>query len=119
MDYILYNLKTMDEIARGDQGFIREMVIIFVENVTADIGSIQFLLSTENWTAIAEKAHKLVSNFAYLGADSLQALAADIERSVIRDHDLSGIADKTLKMCHEGISLVNQVKKDFDLMDTN
>ena len=119
MDYILYNLNKLDEIAQGDQGFILEMVGIFVENVSADIEHIQSLQSEGNWVAIAEKAHKLASNFAYLGADSLQVLAADIEKSVIHDHNLTGIADKTLKLCHEGTSLIDQVKKDFKIVCAN
>ena len=109
----LYNLKKLEEIAQGDQGFIRDMLITFVENVTFDICSIKSLKSAENWTAIAETAHKLASNFAYLGASSLQALAADIEKSVINDHNLTGVADKTEKMCDEGNMLINQLEKDF------
>ena len=110
-----YNLKKLDEIARGDQGFVREMVVTFVENVTNDIDSIQSLKLVENWTVIGETAHKLASNFAYLGADSLQVLAASIEKMIINDKNLEGIADKTEKMCSEGTLLVNQLKKDFDI----
>ena len=114
-----YNLKKLGEIAQGDQGFMQEMLVIFVENVTADVYSIQSLKSAENWTAIAEIAHKLASNFAYLGANSLHDLAADIERKVINDNNLTGIADKTEKLCNEGILLVNQLKKDFDFVCVN
>ena len=117
MDDKLYNLEKLNEIAQGDQGFIQEMLVTFVENVTVDIGNIQSLKSAEDWIAIAETAHKLASNFAYLGANSLKTLAGDIERNVLSDHNLTGIADKTEKMCHEGILLVSQLKKDFDFID--
>jgi len=113
----LYNLKKMEEIAQGNHGFIREMVVTFVQNVTNDIGSIHSLKSVENWTAIAETSHKLASNFAYLGAGSLHVLAADIEKSVINDRNLTGVADKTDKLCKEGILLVSQLKKDFCISD--
>jgi len=109
----LYNLKKLDDIAQGNQGFIREMVVTFVENVSVDIRGIQSLKIAKNWTAIAETAHKLASNFAYLGASSLHALAADIEKSVIKEGNLTGVEDKTAKLCDEGSMLISQLKKDF------
>ena len=115
MDHKLYNLKKLEEIGQGDQIFIRDMVVTFVENVTTDVGSIQSLKSLENWTAIGETAHKLASNFAYLGAAGLREQALSIEKSVLNDNDLTGIAEKTEKMCLDGIVLVNQLKKDFAL----
>ena len=114
----LYNLKKINEIADGDQEFVRDMLVTFVENVTIDIDRIQSFRPLENWTAIAEMAHKLASNFAYLGASNLHALSADIEKSVLHDHDLNGIADKTDKLCNEGIILVTQLKNDFSITDT-
>ena len=119
MDHKLYNLKKLDEIAQGDQNFIREMVVTFIENVTAEIDSIQSLKSLEKWTEIAETAHKLASNFAYLGADKLRVLAANIEKSVLVDNNLVDIAGKTEKMCHDGILLISQLKKKFKIVDTN
>jgi len=110
-----YNLKKINEIARGDKAFVREMLVTFVENVTNDIQRINSFKPAENWTAIAETAHKLASNFAYLGAKKLHALAANIERSVINENNLTGIADKTEQMCAEGILLVNQLKNDFQI----
>jgi len=118
MAHNLYNLKKISEIAQGDQGFIREMLVTFVENVTVDIERIQSLKPVENWTAIAETAHKLASNFAYLGANKLHVLAADIEKSVLNDGNLTGIADKTVRMCDEGIMLVSQLKSDFNISGT-
>jgi len=119
MIHKLYNLKKLDEIAQGNQGFIRDMVVTFVENVTTEIGGIQSFKSVKNWTSIAEAAHKLASNFAYLGANSLHALAADIEKSVLNDNNLTGVADKTEKLCNEGSLLVSQLEKDFCISNAN
>jgi len=119
MDHKLYNLRKLDEIAQGDQGFIRDMLVTFVENVTAEIESIQSLKLVENWTSIAETAHKLASNFAYLGADRLHVLAADIEKSVIHDQNLTGVAEKTDNLCNDGVLLISQLMKDFDITGTN
>ena len=114
-----YNLKKINEIANGDQGFVRDMLETFVENVTIDIERIQSFRPVENWTAIAETAHKLASNFAYLGANHLHALASNIEKSVLNDRNLTGIADKSEQMCNEGIVLIRQLKNDFCILDKN
>ena len=114
----LYNLKKLDEIAQGNQEFIRDMLVTFVQNVTTDIGGIHSFKTINNWTAIAETAHKLASNFAYLGAGSLHALAIDIEKSVLNDHNFTDVAEKTERLCNEGIFLVSQLKKDFCITDT-
>lgn len=115
----IYNLKKLDEIAQDNKEFVRDMVVTFVDNVTTEIVGIQSFRSSENWIAVAESTHKLTSNFAYLGASSLQTLAADIEKSVINDRNLTGIADKTEKLCNESLFLIIQLKKDFCIIDTN
>lgn len=112
-----YNLKKLAEIAQGDEDFIRDMVTTFVENVTTEVDGIQKLKLSGSWTAIAEIAHKLASNFAYLGADDLYALAVNIEKSVINDKNLSGIEEKTERMCNESILLISELKKDFEISD--
>jgi len=112
----LYNLNKLDEIAQGDQEFIQEMLVTFVENVTTEVGNIQSFRSMKNWTAVAEAAHKLASNFAYMGANGLHTLAANIERSVLKDHNLTGIEEKTDKMCINGTLLVEQLRNDFNII---
>ena len=113
MDQMLYNLHKLEEIARGDQDFIRDMVVTFVENVSSDLGKVLSFKSAENWKSIGEAAHKLASNFAYLGAGGLHDLSANIEKSILNDNNLTGIAEKTEQLYQEGIVMVEQVKKDF------
>ena len=119
MDRKPYHLKKLEEIANGNHEFIRDMVITFAENVTTDLGNILSFKSAENWKSIAETAHKLASNFAYLGADGLHDLAANIEKSVLNDNNLAGIVKKTDQLYREGVFMVDQVKKDFCITTTN
>ena len=111
-----YSLGRLQEIAQGDEAFVRDMLISFVENVSADVEKIQLLIPLENWKAIAGIAHKLVARFAYLSANSLLSLSDDIEESVLVKGDLSEIADKSHKLCNETISLINILKKDFEFL---
>ena len=117
MVHELYNLKMINEIAQGDQGFIMEMLVTFVESVTVEIEHVRSSMRMENWTSVAETAHKLASNFAYLGASNLHAHAVDLEKSVLHDHDLTGIAEKAGQLCDEGSKLLSLLKNDFDITD--
>jgi len=116
MDLKLYDLKKLHEIARGDEKFVEGMLVTFMENVTTDIETVNAMRSVENWSAVAEKAHKLVSNFAYLNAGNLRKQASDIEKSVLNDGNLTGIADKTDKLCNDTILLIEQLKQNFDFL---
>ena len=117
MDHKPYHLKKLVEIAQGDENFVRDMVVEFVKNVTVCIGDIQSLKSSDKWTDVAGIAHKLATNFAYLGADKLQALAADIEKSVLCDNNFSGIAEKTEKMCNGGNLIIGELKEKFKIIN--
>ena len=117
MEHKLYDLRKIQEIAQGDQVFVRDMLVTFVDNVFDDIEKIRSL--TSDWVAVAGIAHKLASRFAYLSADSLYALSDDIEKSVLKDNNLTGIADKTNKLCKESILLIEELKRDFDFLCKN
>ena len=114
-----YCLKKINEIGQGDQTFVNGMLVSFVENVNSAMEKIKILRVDENWVGIAEISHKLASNFAYLESKSLQSLASDIEKSVLNENNLYGIAEKTDKMCNDSILLIEELKNDFDFLSTN
>ena len=114
-----YSLNKMNEIGQGDQSFVNDMLVTFIVNVTNSIEKIKLLRIDENWINIAEIAHKLASNFAYLEAKSLKEMASSIEQSVLDKKDFTDIADKTDKLCNDTVSLLEQLKKDFDFLNTN
>ena len=103
----------MQEIAQGDEAFVEDMLTTFISNVSEDVSNIRGYEATANWKAIAGVAHKLVSRFAYLCADGLQALSVDIENSVLFDDNLTEINEKTDRLCRESILLIEKLKEDL------
>ena len=114
-----YNLTKLEDIAQGDEDFVHEMLVTFVENVTEDVEKVQSLRLSENWKTIAEIAHRLASRFAYLSITSLQTLSIDIETSVLKDNNLGGISEKTDRLCREAIDVVGLLKIDFEFLFAN
>ena len=60
----IYSLKKLNEIGQGDEKFVHDMLVTFVENVTVDVDKIQSARSLEDWTTIGHIAHKMVPRFA-------------------------------------------------------
>ena len=116
MEHKLYDLGNLQEIAQGDEAFVNEMLVIFVENVTKDIETIRSLQPFEEWKTIAEIAHKMATRFAYLSIDSLRTLSVDIEKSILLYNNFTGIAEKTDKLCDDSILLIERMKKDFEFI---
>ena len=112
-----YSLDKLLEIANGDQAFVDDMLVLFIDNVTEDIEKIKSLRQTDDWKAIAGIAHRLASRFAYLCVDGLYKLSDDIEKSVLVRNDLEGIAEKTDRLCKEGILLIEEFKNEFEFFE--
>ena len=119
MEHKSYDLRNLQEIGQGDEVFIREMMISFIENVTIDIEKIRNSRALKDWTTVAQIAHKMVPRFAYLSANHLHVLSADIEKSVLIDNNLIGIAEKTDEFCDGCVLLIEELKNDFDFLRTN
>ena len=113
MERKLYDLSKLQEIAQGDEAFVKDMLNTFIKNVCEDIENVGKLKVLEDWKTIAGIAHRLVSRFAYLCANYLQALSADIENSVLNENNLTGIEEKTAELCDESILLIEKLKKDL------
>jgi len=112
----LYDLSKLQEIAQGDEAFVRDMLETFVSNVADDVGKMQTFLRVKDWASIASIAHKLVSRFAYLNASELQELSIDVENSIQIDNNLTGIDEKADKLCKESIVLIEKLKEDFSFL---
>ncbi|MDR1672807.1 MAG: Hpt domain-containing protein [Bacteroidales bacterium] len=108
----MYDLSRIEEISPGNDKFVRELIDTFVKTVVSEVTNIERLKSTGNWKTIAEIAHKLVSNYAYLGAEDLKQTASDIEKSVSYDN-LDGISEKIDKLCSASTELIRRLKKEF------
>ena len=115
----MYDLKKLHEISMGNDAFVNQMLETFMENVTRDIEVVRTHRAAENWSAVAEKAHKLASNFAYLNALGLKKQASGIERDVVYEGNLTGIAEKTDRLSADTAMLLEQLKQDFDFLRTN
>jgi len=111
MDNKIYSLEKLNEIAQGDDAFVQELVITFVETVSVEIKNMQRLMDVGDWKAIGGIAHKLASNYAYMDAESLYVLADKIEKGIQKNCDLTEITAMTHQMCTDSLILIDELRK--------
>ena len=107
----LYSLDKLKEIAQGDDTFVQDMIITFVETVSEEVKNIQKLLDADEWNAIRQTVHKLIINYAYMDAESLFALSADIENKIKNGSNLTEITALTRQLCADSLVLIDELKK--------
>lgn len=113
MDNKLYSFEKLNEIAQGDDAFVQELVITFIDTVSEETGNIQKLMEVGDWKAIGGIAHKLASNYAYMNAESLYTLAANIEKGIKKNCDLTEITAMTRQMCTDSLVLIDELRKNI------
>lgn len=71
-----YNLKRVHEIAGGDMGFVNVIVETFLEEIPADLESMQSAIANNNHKMAYQFAHKMKPNLEMFGIDLLGQIKA-------------------------------------------
>jgi len=72
----------LNEMSRGDQSFIKEMIEIFLQEIPAAMIKIGVALEDKNWKQIADIVHRVKTNYMMVGLKVQKDNAADIEKSI-------------------------------------
>lgn len=107
----LYSFDKLNEIAGGDEAFVKELVVTFIDSVSSEVENMQRFMQTGDWKAIGAIVHKLTPNYAYMDSQALFELAASIEKEIKSDGNLNEITVKTNRMCADSLVLINELKK--------
>lgn len=110
MDNRIYSLEKLNEIAQGDDVFVQELIITFIETASEEIENMQKLMEVGDWKAIGKIAHKLAPNYAYMDSEPLYTLAVNIEKK-IQKSDLAEITEMTHQMYTDSLVLIDELRK--------
>jgi HPt (histidine-containing phosphotransfer) domain-containing protein len=111
MNNKFYSLEKLKEIAQGDDAFVQEMITTFIDTASVEIKNVQRLMDVGDWKTIGEIAHKLATNYAYMGAESLYTLTDNIEKKIQNGCDLTEIPEMTRRMCADSLVLIDKLRK--------
>ena len=79
MDYKFINTEYLDSVSGGDNEIIREIVVMFGEQVVETENQMKILLAEKNYTTLGLLAHKAKSSVAIMGMSDLAALLKTFE----------------------------------------
>ena len=79
MDYKFINIDYLDSVSGGDSEIIREIVIIFKEQVIEIYNEMKSHLSEKNYQSLGLLAHKAKSSVAIMGMNDLAQMLKTFE----------------------------------------
>jgi HPt (histidine-containing phosphotransfer) domain-containing protein len=79
MDYRFISTEYLDSVSGGDSETIREIVIMFSEQVVEIYNEMRTLLSEKKYAALGLLAHKAKSSVAIMGMKDLAAMLKTLE----------------------------------------
>jgi len=79
MDYKFINTEYLDSVSGGDNEIIREIVVLFGEQVVETENQMKTLLAEKKYATLGLLAHKAKSSVAIMGMSDLAALLKTFE----------------------------------------
>jgi HPt (histidine-containing phosphotransfer) domain-containing protein len=79
MDYKFIKMEYLDSVSDGDPDIIREIVLIFKDQVIEIYNEMIFLLSEKKYTLLGLLAHKAKSSVAIMGMNDLALMLKTFE----------------------------------------
>lgn len=111
----LYDLSMVETISGGDQGFIKKMILLFIETMPQNLEELRQALNNQQWEQMGKLAHKMKSTIDSMGIISLKEVIRKIEASGKNQTELDQVpawVDKTTAQLNQ---CIDQLKNDFAL----
>ncbi len=111
----LYNLQRLQEMGNGDTGFIKQVIGIFLQNITIDVNELVKACNAKENKTIHFIAHKMKSSIDLMGIEKITQEIRSIEQAAKSDTNPELLNDK-INFVHNIIQdVVKQMRADFDL----
>ena len=109
-----YDLKAVNEMAGGDDDFVKVIVETFLEEIPPDVSSMSEAINNNNSVLAYQYAHKMKPNLALFGLDLMeQILIIEAWSKGKTDQENAEGAGRKIS---DKVSLSEQeLKKDYDL----
>lgn len=111
---MIYSLDKVQEMAEGDEEFIKSVISVFLEEVPQDLEHLEKALVAENYEQVYQLAHKIKPNVDLLGMEQTRAAALEIETLGKNEANMSEIQKVFPNLKKDINQVVSELKKDFD-----
>ncbi len=109
-----YDLKAVNEMAGGDEDFVKVIVETFLEEIPPDVSSMSEAINNNNSVLAYQYAHKMKPNLALFGLDLMEQIL--IIEAWSKGKTNQENAEGAGRKISDKVSLSEQeLKKDYDL----
>ncbi|MDX1365079.1 Hpt domain-containing protein [Arenibacter latericius] len=112
---MIYNLDKINEMAEGDEEFVRSVIAVFLEEVPQDLNELEKVLELKDYTRVYKLAHKIKPNVDLMGMEQSHAMALEIETLGRNMENVSEI-DRLVPLLKKDVNqVITELKNDFNL----
>jgi HPt (histidine-containing phosphotransfer) domain-containing protein len=110
---MIYSLDKINEMADGDDEFIKSVVAVFLEEVPQDLDELEKALVVKNYDSVYKLAHKIKPNVDLLGMEQTRAIALQIETLGKKEENTEEIERLVPLLKKDVNQVVSELKNDF------
>ena len=111
----LYDLSLIEEMAGGDEDFMKELAETFVSSVPPVVDSMVQACKAADWQKVGKEAHNLKSNIETLQIKSISTDIRTIEANGKHGLDIEITADLVYKVERVMLKAIEQIKEQYHL----
>lgn len=105
------NLRNLYHIAGGDEQFVKQMLVTFIDTTDRGLNEMQQLARSGQWDAVASLSHKLLPPCRHIGASDLHTLLEQIEQGIHNKSDVLTLETLTGKSFREFETVSGLIKE--------
>ena len=105
------NLHNLYHISAGDEQFVKQMIITFVNTTQKGLKEMQEAAVSVKWESVADLAHKLLSPCRHIGAADLYNLLSTVEKRIrnnVSGEPVEALIEKSLREFEAISELLNE-----------
>lgn len=111
----LYDLSLIEEMAGGDEDFMKELAETFVSSVPPVVAMMTEACANGDWSTMGKEAHSLKSNIETLQIRSLSAEIRAIEAAGKHGLDLDKMPELVERVKSIMLEAIEQIKEQYGL----
>jgi signal transduction histidine kinase/DNA-binding NarL/FixJ family response regulator len=106
----LYDLTHLHSMCRGNEAFFNKMLKVFIDTVPTSVVSLETAMLRQDWSNVAEMAHKLKTSFDTMRVSSLKPVIRKLEVDAKKQENLGAIPEQVEKVTQTTRALLDQLR---------
>jgi HPt (histidine-containing phosphotransfer) domain-containing protein len=105
------DLSYLKDVASGSDEFMIDMIDLFLDQTPAYFEQLEQFIAEENWSKVADIAHKIKPTLAFMGVDSARESMAEIEQNARNLKNLETISPAFQILKEMSVQLYKQLEE--------